>query len=312
MHPRFGPILFDAVDRDQYLARPALEKALRRAVESGPGVLLVGSRGSGRTTLLNWLARQLRDEGWQVVRVDAALVEDPETFLELTRGALEETRGSTPKRPSQLPPDAPSAMRLQEAARRLAHAPPATILVDNLTDRGVIRTVFGGLRDLLWETGHHWVVTATPRERAQFLQPPADAFFAERVTIPPLSDEEVEQLWSRYANGRRPPGTGDLPRQPRDVFLRMRGGHDPAQVDAAREQFGEAAAALLREVLARGHAVTADDQELLARSGLSVVTLRKYLNKLVAAGLLERSADSSGEPGRPRLLYLPPGEERTP
>ena len=47
---------------------------------------------------------------------------------------------------------------LVQLARRLGEAPPALLLVDNPPQGGEAHTIFGSLRDELWQLEHRWVV----------------------------------------------------------------------------------------------------------------------------------------------------------
>lgn len=308
---RDSPILFDAVDREAWVNRPAIQRRLAQAALAASGVLVVGERGSGRTSLLNWLGEDLRKKGKSVVRVNAALVEDATGFLDLVINGLSRAHANS-NLTSQLtaPPmsiQASETILLQEKARRLRAAPEAWILVDDLYEKKVIRTVFGGLRDFLWESGHHWVVSARPADRGAFLSPPADAFFAERINLPPLTRRELERFAEHAGTGqgKRLESLARDATYPREAVRTLLQIDTSIDTDDAEAALGRAVAAVFQDVLALRRPVTPDDPELLAASGLSEVTLRKYLNRLAASGYLEDETARSGAPGRPRKIYAP-------
>jgi energy-coupling factor transporter ATP-binding protein EcfA2 len=301
---RDGPILFDAVDRDAYAPRPELEAAILAAVRHGRGILLTGPSGSGRSTMLNWLARQLDREGERVARVDARMASDLDTALDLIEQGLHRPGGPVPAL-KPLREDLTQIVLAQERVRRLRAWPTTVVLLDNLADRGVIRSLFGGLRDLLWETGHRWVVTAHPGDRAKFLTPPADTFFADRIDIPSLTREELLALVRRHSEG--------LPFElehdayyPADVVRALlHPDRTPPSRSGVRGELGEQTAAVLDHVVALNRAVAADDEELIQRTGITATSLRRHLGRLRESGYLARVDENGGRPGRPRTLYLP-------
>ena len=299
---REGPILFDAVDRDAYVPRPELESALLRASRHGRGVLLTGPGGSGRSTSLNWIARTLADEGVNVARVDARPAGSAQDVLDLIDQALPVSSVRKPARP--VPADASALVRLQESVRRLTRHDEVVILLDNLFGRDVIRPLFGGLRDLLWESGHRWVVTAHPSDRAQFLAAPADAFFMHRLEIPPLSDSEIQGFLARSAAHEleldSPAG-----RYPGPVVRALLHPEDRRLATGTKEELGEQAAAVMDHLIALNRPVAPDDDELVHRTGLSPTSLRRHLLRLRDEGYLSASPDTGGRPGRPRIMYEP-------
>lgn len=298
------PILLDELDREAYVAR-RIERDLLRAAQRSSGVLLVGEEGSGKTTLLNWLTARLREKRRSVARVDAAVARDAGDVLDLIRFALHAAHRGWREEESASEPAAVDSVRLQLAAERLAGAPQTTILVDNLFDHGAAHTVFGRLRDVLWQSRHRWVVTARPQDVRAFLAPPADAFFQERLTIPVLADDEVAEFAHRA--GAPKVFRARIPRTPRDAVRAARALASPdvggdAFVDAAA-RVGPAAASVFQQMESLGRPVTAADSDLMARTGMSPITLRRHLRALIDAGLVAAEQERSGQIGRPRMVY---------
>lgn len=307
---RDTPILFDPVDSDAYVARPRLERRLEAAARAAHGVLVVGDSGSGKTTMLNWLARRLRNEEQFVTRVDAALASSTMELLDFIRTGIAEALTGLSKDRSQL--TAPSfadeslgeGLRLQGAMRRLRVEQSVTILLDNLTDHEIIRTLFGRMRDLTWATGHRWVVAARRQDRRVFLGPPADAFFVERIELEPLDDQEL--LGFAAAGASRFDELAQLEhRLPRDIVQYVLRPTTSEPELAGEASIDDTARQVLREIRALDRPVAADDEELLGRIALSRFTLKRHLRSLADRGLLDEEPERSGRPGRPRLLYLP-------
>ncbi len=289
---RESPIQFDSGDAGAYVPRRDLERRLAAAGRAS-GVLLFGDRGSGKTTMLNWLARELEREGRPVARVDASLAGSTLELLELVRAAL--------PAPGPAPAEAgpPGALRLHAAIGALRGDGGASILLDNLVDHEIIGTLFGRMRDLVWATGHRWVVTARRPDRHVFLRPPADAFFAVRIALAPLDDQELRAFAALGGATRLPPAETRLPR---DVVQHLLGLAWTAD-DGAEASIDNTARRVLRELQAIGRPVAPDDEELLERLCVSTFTLRRHLRALARRGLIEHEREHLGRAGRPRLLY---------
>lgn len=306
---RDTPILFDPVDADAYVARPALERRLQAAARAAHGVLVVGDGGSGKTTMLNWLAHRLQAEEQFVARVDAALASSTMELLDFVRmGVAEALSGLSKDRslltgPSVADESVGEGLQLQAAIRRLRVDQGATILLDNLTDHEIIRTLFGRMRDLTWATGHRWVVAARRQDRRVFLSPPADAFFVERIELEPLDDNELLGFATR--GGSSDDLTQLEHRLPRDIVQHVLRPRVSEPQLAGEVNVDDTARQVLREIRALDRPVAADDEELLGRVALSTFTLKRHLRSLADRGLLDEESERSGRPGRPRLLYSP-------
>lgn len=307
---RNRPIYFDAVDSDAYVPRASVERALLDAIEAGErGVLLIGPAGSGRTTTLNWLERRLTPSR-AVARVDAGVLDTPASLLDAIRVALAAALGEAAGPLAEPAPGADSQtepVRLQAVARSLGAAPAAVVAIDNLTHAGTIRAVFGGLRELLWASGHTFVVAARPLDTPVFLTPPADSFFRRRVELAPLTDEELSAL---LANGEQP-GTawrrmnGHVGRQPRDVIVALGAtpGADAPTASDGVSRLSPALTDLWDQLRTLDRPVTLHDDDFMARVPRSSNTVRRQLNALVEAGLVDKLTDRTGQPGRPALAY---------
>ena len=84
------------VDGDNFFGRDEELARLRRAVEAGNHVLLVGPRRIGKSSLVAELSRRLAAEGWAVVKVDVQDASDQAAFLDAIRRALIDARVEMP------------------------------------------------------------------------------------------------------------------------------------------------------------------------------------------------------------------------
>lgn len=283
------------------MRRPRVENALVTAVGRSHGVLLVGDNGSGKSTMLNWLGRRLEGEGHSVARVDAAIAADPLDLVALIAVGIEDVTGAVA--PADVSASPSLTVRLQRAVQSLRTGTDVTLLIDNLVDHEIIKTMFGRLRDVTWATGHRWVVAARRTDLPVFTAPPSDAFFAERILLPELEDRELERF---AAHASEPIDLSTLStRLPRDAVRRVLRPDEPTPLPDEGTT-SEAESRVLREVLAADRPVGADDEELQARLGMSSFTLKRHLRELAGQRVLIEEPERSGRPGRPRLLYSSP------
>jgi hypothetical protein len=315
------------LDRKLYLQRPEHE-LLRKSAEQGLNLLVVGERGSGKTTLLRQLALDLREAEVPSLLLDGKLATDAASFLELVRYQL----GQAPNlldavreryaRALQPRPDLGEATRLLdliEALRDPTGAQPRTVLlVDGVPSAEAAHTLFGRLRDELWQLPFNWIVAGDERDRAALLQPPADAFFDRLVELRPLKPAEQLRLLKKRlsvedAEALRPllEASGGNPRRllalARHAVEGGRAVEDVLNGRARREveasKLGRPASMLLAELEALGSA-SASDEDLLQRLGWTRARAVQVFSELEHARLVE-SETEKGPAGRPRKVYRP-------
>lgn len=301
---------------------------LRRSVERRLNVLLLGESGAGKTTLLRQLAYELEQKDGRPIFVDAAVVETPAAFLQLVRYSLGiaptpiETLGAgltAGLRPA--PPRDTSAelVRLVQSLRPDGAnvTGEEAILVDSL-DPDQAHTVFGRLRDEVWQLPYAWVVAGDERARGRYLSPPADAFFDVVLSIPPWDPEDLEEILRRRLSPR------DITARQRKSLTELAGGNprrllslaresviegrDPASMSRLRAERERKAADLGRDhsmalaELEESGPVSASDEEFLRRMGWPRERAARVLKDLERAGIA-RGVSRPGETGRPRRFY---------
>lgn len=79
------------VDGDDFFGRNDELKQLRRSIEAGNHVLLVGPRRVGKSSLVAELSRQLAGDGWTAVNVDVQHTADEAAFLHEVHEAIRRT-----------------------------------------------------------------------------------------------------------------------------------------------------------------------------------------------------------------------------
>lgn len=294
------PLRATSVDAALFVDRERELETLERALDLRLHSLLLGERGSGRTSLLHQLQARLEQAGVTVRFVDGGAAETPDEL---------------------------------GAAVGLDAEPPTetVVLLDGVRAPDVVHELFGRRRDELWELPLRFVVSGEGAQRARYLAPPADAFFDVVVELGELSPADAAELFRRRAAA---PGTegdatahallaiadalaaGVSPRTPRHLLAAARAalvGGDPAgAVDAlaaARARaaaLGRPAALMFADLVANGPA-SASDEALLDRLGWTRARAVQVLKQLEGAGLVRAEAEARAGQGRPRKLYAAAG-----
>ena len=314
-----------ATARDQRLSIGRAEvRTVTELARRGLNVLLIGDRGSGKTSALHAVAYDLRDGERRAELVDAAPAATLPELVRLIDAAVrprDEAEG--PTFPAQeilqaLRPHSDTGLVLEVLRSWQALGDDICVLLDEVRP-GLAHPFFGRLRDELWQTPLRFVVSAPSRDVAAFLTPPADAFFEARIPLEPLSVAAQQALLERRLDGPeaervlRALRGADLA-NPRDLLsmareaLVARTGEGEVEA-AARErarrvaQLGPAAERLLAELEAIGSA-SASDPRLLERLGWSRQRAAQVARTLEAAGLIT-SGTARGEDGRVRRVFMP-------
>ncbi|MCL2419056.1 MAG: ATP-binding protein, partial [Conexibacteraceae bacterium] len=323
------PLSQTAADQRLFVDREQECAAVLRVIEAGQPVLLLGERGSGRTSLLNRVAWQLaRSTEQHVVMMSGETVEDPAQFFGVLIARLHRLSPSGGRAAwiQELQalslPDGPFGKVAKPAivmelidllGDRLAKAElPVRVLIDGMSPT-VAHGVFGTLRNELWALdGVSWVLAGDSSARALYLEPPADAFFESVVELAPLADADAARLVRAHvttldASGIEravTAGRGN-PRSLLRAAVEIEAGADPAEdtreepAELAVELAGATAGALVGYMAANGPTSASDDL-MLRTVGISRQRASQLLRTLETAGLLETvTAKSSSGPGRP-------------
>ncbi|MDQ3935975.1 MAG: ATP-binding protein [Actinomycetota bacterium] len=324
------PILATRLDRELFVDFARQQDRLLASVSRRLNCLIVGTRRSGKTSLLNVLAREL-EARFDVVRIDGRLPGDVRSFLSLLVYALARDRPTARARTALDPaalawpfPDHPARgeteenLALLEGARRSIADRDlgAVILVDELRpDLG--HQLFGRMRDEIWSLGATWIVATDADSKATLLRPPADAFFDTVVEVPSLDREESIELLRRRLRdeqvddeslGRLADLAGGIPGRlvelARETVIE---GVNPADAASRRAQLhgravriSDAARRLVEDLMAHGPA-SASDEALLARLNWSRGRATQVFKLLEDENIVRASTDRRG--GGARKVY---------
>lgn len=310
--------LLGTIDRDLFV-EPTIMPELRAAIERRLNILILGSRGSGKTSLLRLIAAERAEvEELPPVYVDLGPAQTAKEALAVLADALGQRWGAFgDSLRSGVIPETTSSGALLRLARRLGEAPPSLILVDGPPGGGHAHALFGRLRDELWQLGHQWVVSAEDLLRDELTRPPAAAFFDVRFDLAPLSPDEQRQfLRRRLADepeidfdpmvGRTDGYPRSLLQLARDSVLSHR--HvDEVLAERSRKlaQLEDlpAAAATIVAYLADYGPTSGSDPRLLATLGVSGQRARQVLRDLETRDIVRSFPEQQERRGRPRKLY---------
>jgi AAA ATPase domain len=283
---------------------------MERSLEGGLHVLLLGRRGSGKTSALHQLAHRLRQQGRDVVFISGNQVDSARSLLETVRTQL-----GLPIRRT-LNEERETLLELLSSLAGADHE--IIVIVDDLPPAGVAPLVFGRLRDELWELPFLWVASGDVADKASYLRPPADAFFSHVFTLPDLTPDIAARIvQARTGLADDDPWLlrfGDAVHggTPRDAITFAReslmGDGDLFDTVAQRrlreekmQDLGEAARRLM-EALAVTGPISASDEAVARGLGWTRSRTTQVLKQLEAAGLVNGSLDRTGH-ARPRKVY---------
>ncbi len=283
---------------------------MAKSLDGGLHVLLLGRRGSGKTSAVRQLTRRLREEGRDVVFINGSQIDDARSLLETLRAKL----GLPVRR--YLNEERETLLELLDSLAAADHE--VIVIVDDVRPSGVAPIVFGRLRDELWELPFLWVASGDITDKASYLRPPADAFFSHVFTLPDLTPDVATRILR--ARTGLPHGDPQLRHlayaaeggTPRDAIALAREvlveGADPSQAltrsrirDERMQSLGGAARRLVEAIGASGP-VSASDVAFVQRLGWTRSRTTQVLKQLEAAGLVRSSLDRNG-PARPRKVY---------
>jgi hypothetical protein len=329
------PLAQSRADQRRFVDRTRETDAIIRAVAASRPVLLLGERGSGRTSLLNhvaWLlARQ--KEPRHTVMVSGELASTPSQLLGILVARVQrlaEPAGSRARWIEDLRalsmPDGPFGQVAQPAIlmelvdllgeRLAALERPVCLMVDGIAPT-VAHRVFGSLRNELWALqGAAWVVAGDSAAETLYLEPPADAFFEHAVKLGPFTDADAAKLLRAHvpvlidADIERAIAVAEgNPRR----LLRAAGDIQAgiAPVTSVADEFAQRATALagplagaLVGYLAAHGPAAASDETMLRQIGASRQRASQLMHELESAGLLETiEQHEPGRRGRPARRF---------
>jgi energy-coupling factor transporter ATP-binding protein EcfA2 len=325
------PLAQSRADQRRFVDRTRETDAIIRSVAASQPVLLLGERGSGRTSLLNHVAWRLahQKESRESVIVTGEVASNPSQLLGVLVARIQrlaEPAGSRARWIEDLRalslPDGPFGQVAQPAIlmelidllgeRLAALERPVCLMVDGIAPT-VAHGVFGSLRNELWALPDvAWVVAGDSAAETLYLEPPADAFFEHTVKLGPLTDADAAKLLRAHVSvladadiERATSAAGGNPRRLVRAASDIQAGIAPvgAGADGLEERAtavaGPLAGALVGYLADHGPAA-ASDETMLRQIGASRQRASQLMHELESAGLLETiEQHERGRRGRP-------------
>ncbi len=329
------PLAQSRSDQRRFVDRDEETRSIIAAVKASQPVLVLGGRGSGRTSLLNHVAWLLAHDETprDSVLISGELARDPAQLLGVLVariGRLAAPGGSRARWLEDLQalsmPDGPFGTVVQPAilmelidllGERLAELErPVCLMIDEVLP-AVAHGVFGTLRNELWALpGASWIVAGESAAGPLYREPPADAFFAHTVVLAPLSDADARKLLHAHIPNLGEPdvekvlaaGDGN-PRRLLRTAADIQAGIPPNEapthemVEKATSLAGPLAGRLV-EYLSEHGAASASDESMLRQIGASRQRASQLMHQLHSAGLLQTVEQAKeGRPGRPARRF---------
>jgi hypothetical protein len=319
------PLRDTARDRRLFVDREATLDVAQRALRNERNVLLDGGRGSGKTSLLYFLQHRLDHDGLRTAVVQGRAAASLSDFFALLRDSLGAER-EQPTEATWVPPPLVRTPRtdtqliLDELShlREILPAAQTIVLVDEMPSPQTAHTLFGRLRDELWELPLTWFVATDERDRASYVEPPAEAFWGRLLSLPPLTSSEAVELLERRLGSvlldsevlaQVVEQASGNPRRLISLATEIvNGDHDPETVlekrrkrDGQIETLTDSSRRLLAELEANGPA-SPSDEGLLKRLGWSRSRAAQVFKDLERHGLV-RSSERAGTGRRPRRVF---------
>lgn len=329
------PLAQSRADQRRFVDRSRETDAIMRGVAASQPVLVLGDRGSGRTSLLNHVAWLLarREDPLQSVIVSGELASNPSQLLGVLVARVQrlaEPDGARGRWIEDLRalsmPDGPFGQVVQPAVvmelidllgeRLAALERPVCLMIDGIAPT-VAHGLFGSLRNELWALqGAAWVVAGDSAAEMLYLEPPADAFFQRTVKLGPLSHADSAKLLRAHVPELSPAdvelaiavGSGN-PRRLLRAASDIQAGIAPAAPAAdgvaqrATAAAGPLAGALVEYLAAHGP-TSASDKTMLRQIGASRQRASQLMHALESAGLLETiEQHEPGRRGRPARRF---------
>lgn len=314
------PLLDTRPDQALFVDRVDESGRVRAALGQGLNCLVVGERGSGKTSLVRALMfqeRQLTDQPDvgvpRLLYVRGAGCESASDLLGRAVEALAQHQEDQGDRLAAGPTGTSSAL-IGELGER-ARSNPAVMALDD-APAAAGNALFGALRDELWSIDLRWLVTVATTDSGTLLRPPADAFFESQVRLGPLPVAASMEILRRRL-GEVPDRLleeaaaigGGNPRRLLDVARELDGDYSQwstfsaavAERERALAALGRSARMLAVELEALGGA-SASDERLLSRMGWTRPRAVQVLAEMEAAGLVTASPLKTGK-GRPKKVY---------
>ncbi len=322
-------------DQRRFIDRTHEAEAILRAVAASQPVLLLGERGSGRSSLLNHVAWRLarEKEPRDTVLVSGELARDAAQLLGVLVARVQRLAEPGSSRARWIDdlralsmPDGPFGQVARPAilmelvdllGERLgALERPVCLMVDGIAP-AVAHSVFGSLRNELWTLeGAGWVVAGDSVAEQLYLEPPADAFFEQTVKLGPLTDADAAKLLRAHGPeltdaeiDRAVAVAEGNPRRLLRAAADIQAGLAPAGAatgELAKQAAGVAGplAAAVAEYLAAHGPAAASDGMMLRQIGASRQRASQLMHQLESAGLLETiEQHEPGRRGRPSRRF---------
>lgn len=200
------PLFATKYDQSFFVNREKELSSIQSSIRSKLNLLLLGKRGSGKTSLLNHAYYDLKKDKKIIVILVNILpkgIHGTETFLDvLVRSCAKEISGN--EMHSELYHKYITTFQTLSGlvgfetimAILNRENKQAVFIIDGFDHNSELcYNIVSALREIFWETKSAFIVTGDLLQKNVYLKPPVDAFFDKVVEIEKLSTKDVKKLF---------------------------------------------------------------------------------------------------------------------
>lgn len=198
------PLFPTKYDQSFFVNREKELSSIKSSMRSNLNLLLLGNRGSGKTSLLNHAYHNLRNDKKFILILVNILpkgISDTESFLnELASSCAKEARNTDRDFYEKYRNAFARAIGLEGfetiMSILLRENKQPVFLIDGFDHNSKLcYDIFSSLREIFWETKSTFIITGDVQQKNVYLKPPVDAFFDKVLEIGKLSSKDIKELF---------------------------------------------------------------------------------------------------------------------
>jgi len=198
------PLFPTKYDQTFFVNREKEMTSIKSSIRSNLNLLLLGNRGSGKTSLLNHTYYNLKNDTKIILMLVNILpkgISGTESFLnELASSCAKEVKNRDPGLYSRYQNGFLRATGLEGFEEMMSilikENKQPVFLIDGFDHNSKLcYDIISSLREIFWETKSTFIITGDIQQKNVYLKPPVDAFFDKVLEIGKFSSKDVRELF---------------------------------------------------------------------------------------------------------------------